>query len=136
MAFIGEKEIKTMVETGELTPGGTKLVEIEYQDGLKERLSKLMYDQIVSEERCSLEALRDKRCQPVVAIVMGAFREWGVKVGELNYISALLNRSIEFNENAATCALWSSWMPHPLSTDDVDMVTIDRVLKQSEAVKS
>lgn len=136
MAFIGEKEIKTTLETKETTPGGSKIVEVEYQDGFKERFSELMYEKIVSEEKCTLDELRDKRCQPVVALLMAALREWGVKASELPYISALLNRSLEFNRDAALCALWEKWMPRPISPDDVDLVTIDRVLRAQNESQS
>lgn len=129
MSFIGEKQVKSVETTDEKTPGGTEILKVEYEDGTREFFSKLMYDQIVTEESITLSDLRDKRVQPVVAMLLVALREWGLKLGELGYLSALLNRSLDSNRDAALQELWSKWMPRPLSVDDVDLITIDRVLK-------
>ena len=127
--------MKTSVETDEQTPGGIPLVKIEYEDGLVEFFSKLMFDQIVSDKSCSLEKLREKRCEPIVLSVQSILREWGIKAGELAYFSALLNNSLEYNRNAAVCKLWGDWMPVPLDPDEVTLTTIDRVLKNGPAIK-
>lgn len=127
--FIGQKEIEKSEDSGELTPGGVKIIKVEYKDGAVEHLSDLMFEQVVTEEATTPEQLRDKRLQPVVAVVLAALREWGVKMSELGYMSALLNRSLEFNKDTALCELWAEWMPKPLSPDDVDLITVDRLLR-------
>ena len=127
--FIGPKEIKTTEKTEETTPSGSPVIKVTYHDGAVERIASAMYEKIATEEKCSLEELRSKRCQPVVAVLLLVLNEWGVKLGELGYISALLNQSLEFNKDAALRELWSQWMPKPITPDDVDLLTVDRVLK-------
>ena len=56
-------------------------------------------------------------------------REWGLKVGELPYFSQLLNGLLDFNRDSAMIYLISEYMPKPLSLDDVDLITVDRILK-------
>lgn len=130
MPFIGEKEVKLSEKTEDTTPGGVPIIKVMYADGNVEMFSELMFEKIVTEEPQDLAKLRDARCQPVVAVILTVMREWGVKLGELGYISALLNNSLEFNKTNALAELFTKWMPRPLSIDDVDLVTIDRILKE------
>lgn len=132
MQFIGDKKIKQTKDTNEKTPGGVEILQVEYEDGLSERFSKLMYDQVVSEESCDLSQLREKRVKYVVSSVLALLREYGVRVGDTPYLSVLLNQSLNFNVEEATKELWGQWMPRPLSLDDVDLVTVDRVLSSQK----
>lgn len=128
--YIGPKIIKTTEETDETTAGGSKIIKVTYEDGYVEHFSQLMYDKIVSEEPCTLEELRDKRCVPVANFILSAFREWGLQLGELDYVSMLANRSLEESQKEALRLLWSDWMPKPLSIDNVTLIAVDRLLKQ------
>jgi hypothetical protein len=130
--FIGEKKIKNVDRTEETTAGGVPIVKVEYADDSIEFFSERMYEKIASKHSCSLSELRDNRIQPIVEEVLSLLRDWGVKVGELSYFSSMLNRSLDYNTNQATAELWSQWMPKPLSLDDVDLVSIDRVLKSKK----
>lgn len=127
--FIGEKQIKFVSETGEKTPTGTDIVRVEYQDDTIEHFSKLMFEKIVSEEKCDLTKLRDKRLTPVVELVLTILRDWGVKIGELPYFGALINQSLQYNSDEALIKLVSKYMPKPKSLDDVDYITVDRILR-------
>ena len=127
--FIGTRAIKITEETNETTPGGTKIIKVTYEDDHVEHFSQLMYDKVISEEACTLDQLRDKRCEPVAALMLSAFREWGVPFGDLDYISQLANRSLIYNQQQAICLLWSDWMPKPLSVEDVTIIAMDRLLK-------
>jgi len=127
--YIGSKKIKETVETEEKTPSGFNLIEVEFEDGTKEWFSPLMFNKIVSEESCDVSILRDRRISPVIEVMLTILRDWGIKMGELPYLSVLLNQSLDFNQREAMQELWSQWMPKPLSLDDVDMITVDRVLK-------
>lgn len=120
--YIGQKQIENTQRTN-------NLVSVEYQDGTKEILSELMFDKIVSEEPCDLTALREKRIQPVVVEILKVMRNWGVKLGELEYLSILLQTSIEENQKAALKELWRPLLPNLQTTDDVDLITVDTVLK-------
>jgi len=121
--YIGEKKIKEIKDIDE------KVYEVEYEDGLKEVLSKLMYNSIVSEEVCDATKLREKRIFPVVQAILGVLRDWGIKLSELQYMSAVLNQSLQVNEKEALKELWLNWIPSLNTVDDVDLIAIDRVLK-------
>ena len=127
--YIGQKKIKQTLPLEEKTPGGIMIVECEYEDGIKEYFSVLMYNEIVSKEPCDLSELRDKRLNPIVRELLKILCDWGIKLGELQYMSSLLNQSLMFNEKEALVELWSKWMPRPLSPDEVDLITINRLLK-------
>ena len=120
--FIGNKKIQTVSESGNET------VEL-YQDGSQEILSTLMYKEIVSEIACDATALREKRITPIVSDVLKVLRNWGIKLNELPYMSAVLNESLKQNELEALKELWIKWIPTLRSLDDIDLVSIDRVLK-------
>ena len=126
--FIGDKKIKETRETADKTPGGTAIVEVEYEDGQVEKFSQLTYDLVASDKSCDATSLREKRVQPVVATVLAILREYGIKVGDTPYFAALLNLSLNNNVEEATKILWATVMPKPQTLDDVDFVTIDRVL--------
>lgn len=127
--FIGEKKVKDSKETGETTPSGVPLVEVQYVDGTAECLSKLMFDQVLAEKACDLTELREKRLEVVLRAVLELMRDWGLRVGETPYFGALLNQSLNYSVEEATKTLWATVMLKPLSLDDVDLVTVDRVLK-------
>ena len=71
--------------------------------------------------------------EPVVSVLLTALREWGIQIGELGFLSMLLNNSLEYNKNQAICKLWGQYMPQPLSPDDVSMIVIDRVLSHGKS---
>lgn len=128
--YIGGKKIQEAVLSGEQTPGGVDIIKVTYEDGTVEMFSSLMFLGLPSDEACDLSALRDKRVQPCVQAVLAGMRDWGIKVGETPYFGALLNQSLNFNVEEATKELWSKYMPRPLTLDDVDLVTVDLVLKE------
>lgn len=122
MKYIGDKQIKNY-HCDEMT------CEVEYTDSKKETLSKIMFDEIVAEDKCDATTLRDKRVRPVVAQVLGVMRLWGIKTGEVGYFSTLLNQSLMNNENEALKQLWKGVIPTLQSLDDVDLGAVDRILK-------
>jgi len=130
--FIGAKKIKLIKETEEKTTGGYPITKIIFEDNNVQYVSDVMFKRVVSDKPCDESELRDKRVGPVVEIVLAVFRDWGIKVGELPYFSALLNKSLEYNSNSALIGLVSGYMPKPNSLDDVDYCTIDRILRNQQ----
>lgn len=129
--YIGQKKIKE-TKVAEKTSNGIEVVEVQYEDETKERFSKLMFDTIASETSCDATQLRDKRIQPIVKAVLEILRDWGIKLSELQYMSLLLDTSIKENEKEAMRELWSERLPDLLDTEDIDMITIDAVLKSKK----
>lgn len=127
--FLGAKQVSEAEATDERTPGGTRILKVSFEDGTEEHISELMYEVSVTGEASGPSELRDRRCKAVVAIVLAALREWGVKASELGYFSALLNASLDANRNAALNYLWGQHGPKLLDPDDVSLITIDRVLR-------
>src|SRR3990167_6450334 len=127
--YIGEKKVSTITDSEFKTHGGIPVMVVEYEDGIKENFSALMLDKIVTETSCDATQLREKRLQPIVEQVLGILADWGIKLSELGYMSVLLNQSIDFNQKEALVKLWSLWGTKLLAPDDIDMITIDRVLK-------
>ena len=110
---------------------GTPIMQVTYDDGKVEHLSKLMFEKVADHKPCDATALRDKRVQPIVKIVLGLLKEWGIKTGELPYFGSLINQSLDYNYNQALLKLVGKYMPTPLTLDDVDYLTIDRILKET-----
>jgi len=134
MSYIGSKQIKTTENTGEFTPGNIELVRVIFEDGTSELFSDLMYQKIVSESACDASELREKRVVPVVSVLLAVLREWGIKLSELSYMSALLNQSLDANQKEAINLLWSDWIPKPNNPDEVDLIAIDRILKNKQQI--
>ena len=126
--YIGNRKVKSVKETQNKTAGGINILEVHFEDRI-EKFSKLMFDNIVSEKPCNLTELRDKRVDPVVQIVLAVLREWGIKVGELDNIMLKVNQSLNYNNNQALLKLLGQWMPDPKSLDDVDLLTLDDILR-------
>lgn len=127
--FIGGKKILEVKPTEQKTPGGAEILEVLFEDETSQFFSKLMLDNIITENKIDETELRNKRVDPIVEVILTILREYGVKTGELPYFSALLNKSLDYNSNQALLKLLGKWMPQPLSLDDVDFITIDRILK-------
>ena len=64
--------------------------------------------------------------------VLKTMRNWGIRLSELAYFSILLETSINENVKEAQNELWGSYMPRPLSPDEVSLITIDKVLKSKK----
>ena len=128
MSFIGPNKVKSHKDI----KGEIPLVEVTYDNGVVEHLSKLMFDEIISEEKCDLTELREKRVAPAVAQILEIIRNWGLKVNEMPYMDALLKTSLEENVKAAQNELLGKWMPEPNTPDEVDFITIDRILRSKK----
>lgn len=133
--FIGKTKIQEVRDVEDKTPGGFPIKEVVFEDGRIEWYSNLMYNNIVSDSRCDDTELRDKRIHPIVQVILAILRDWGVKTGELPYLSALLNQSLESNTTEAVKEMWSKFMPKPRDLDEVDLITVDRVLKSIKDAK-
>ena len=127
--YIGEKKVANIIDSGAKTHGGIPVMIVLYEDNSKELFSSWMIDKIVSETSCDLTALREKRLTPVVEQILNLLRDWGVKFNELPYMSMSLNQSLDFNHKEALIKLWRAWGPKLLSPDDVDLITVDNVLR-------
>lgn len=127
--YIGEKKVSDITDSGVKTPGDVSVMEVKYEDGSKEVFSSLMLNRIISETACDLTMLRDKRVSLVVEGILNLLRDWGIKLSELPYMSLLLNQSLDFNQKEALLKLWAAWGAKLQSPDDVDLITIDRVLR-------
>jgi hypothetical protein len=127
--YIGDKKIKESKETEEKTISGNPIVEVTFEDKSVQHFSKMMFDKIASKEKSDATQLRDKRLASVLKIVLAVLRDWGVTTGELPYFSVLLNQSLQYNADQALLKLVSKYMPKPKSLDEVDYMTIDRILK-------
>lgn len=127
--YIGQKRILTLEELKEETFGGQKLYKIQYLDGSEEQFSVLMLDKVCTEKAVDLSQLRDMRITPVVAVVLHVLRDWGIKMAELSYFSTVLNQSLAYNHQEALNLLLGEWMPAPKDPEEVDLVTIDRILR-------
>lgn len=130
--FIGKKQVLEHSVSDEKTAAGNEIIIVKYKDETVEHLSKTMYDAVVSPTVSDDTQLRDRRIKPVVEMVLSIMREWGIKTGELQYFSILLNSSLDYNTNQALLKLVSEFTPNPLSLDDIDLITIDRILKAKE----
>lgn len=127
--WVGDKKIKGTTVLEEKTPAGVDLIEVEYTNGKKEVFSKTMLDVMVHTKACDASELQERRIHPVVGSMLAMLREYGVKVGELSYMSTLLNQSMNNNKDEAEKELWSKFLPTIQSLDDVDLITVDRVLR-------
>jgi len=126
--YIGEKQIVQAIQD-------KSVYTIEYADGTKELLSQLMIDKVVSDEPCDLTALRDKRLAPIVEETLKVLRNWGLKMSELQQFSLLLSNSIDFNEKKALVEVLNEYTgSQMLSPDEMDMLTIDKILKNSKTL--
>jgi hypothetical protein len=65
----------------------------------------------------------------IVDIILFSLREWGVKIGEIDKITMLLAQSLTYNSNQALLSLIGDYMPKPLSLDEMDLLVIDKILK-------
>ncbi len=134
--YIGKKLITEQSIADEKTAAGNDIIKVKYADDTIEFFSKTMFDVCVSDDKCDETALREKRIKPVVEMVLSIMREWGIKTGELPYFSVLLNSSLDYNTNQALLELVSQYMPKPLSLDEVDLLTVDRILKALDKPKA
>jgi hypothetical protein len=133
--FIGKKKIKETKVAEQKTPMGNAIVEVDYEDGTKEFIAQCMFDKVVSIEQEDETKLQDKRVNTIVDIILFSLREWGVKIGEIDKITMLLAQSLTYNSNQALLSLVGDYMPKPLTLDEVDLLVIDKILKDKNGSK-
>jgi uncharacterized membrane-anchored protein YjiN (DUF445 family) len=126
--YIGGKKIKE-AKPAEKTSNGIEVVDVVYTDNSVETLSKLMYDKITSEKSCDLTTLRERRMEPVVQEMLAVLMKWGIKTSELQYMSVLLNTSLQESEKEAIKELWLPLIPNLKDIEDVDLIAVDKVLR-------
>lgn len=127
--YIGGRKIKHHENTKETTHGGTPLVRVEFANGDAEFISKLTFDNVVTENPIEPTELRERRVDPVIEKTLALLREHTILIGDLSYFALKLNQSLNYNTDQAQITLFEEWMPRPNSLDDVDLSTIDRILK-------
>ena len=121
--FIGPREIKGEPVEAE------NLVTVEYKDGTSEILSKLMYDITLSKKACDLTELMEKRIKPIVKETLTIMRNYGMKLSEVSHFLKFITEMLEINEEAAIVELWKPLNKTIQRSDDIDLISIDKVLK-------
>ena len=126
--FIGSKRILGIIPSGKISVGG-EIVEVKFLDGSSERMTKLMFDSIVSETETNLTLLRDKRLYPVVKEMLTLLLKWGVKIGETDYLFNITIESINRNIKKGEEKLWRK------EKGDVTMFDLDDEIRKDEIRK-
>ena len=126
--FIGSKRILGIIPSGKISVGG-EIVEVKFLDGSSERMTKLMFDSIVSETETNLTLLRDKRLYPVVKEMLTLLLKWGVKIGETDYLFNITIESINRNIKKGEEKLWRK------EKGDVTMFDLDDEIRKDEICK-
>lgn len=105
--YIGKKEVSKVNNTGETTPLGCEIFEVEYVDGSKETLTKKILDVVLDDKECDLTELRRRRVEPVAKEMLVLLREANLKVGEVDFLLTLFTESINQNSEQASNKLWN-----------------------------
>lgn len=130
--YIGNKKIKNIELSDQVTHGGVNILVVTYKDDTQEQFSALMLAKVITERAIDASPLRDLRVTPVVAICLEVLRDWGIKMSELSYFATTLNQSLNYNHNQALLVLLSKWMIKPNDSEEIDLVTIDRILRDTK----
>lgn len=133
--YVGDKRITALDEILGTTPTGHKIYQVTFKDGSQEYISELMLEKVATDRSKNPSELRDLRVFPVVQVVLAVLRDWGIKMSELPYFSAVLNQSLDTNHKQALNQLFAAWMPKPRDPEDIDLITIDRILKTIDGAK-
>lgn len=107
--FVGHKKIKNVKVSEEfLTPRGSTMVELEYEDGTREFLTSPMVEAVMTDEPLDPSALRDKRVIAVCKEILDVFGEYDPKLNEWDHIAQTIKMSIEGNFSRAEEVLWKT----------------------------
>lgn len=84
--YIEDKKIVTVALLEEKTPNELEMVEVHFEDGTKEKMPKMRFELIVTEQKSDATSVRKNLIARISALCFGSFHEYGVKMGEVNEI--------------------------------------------------
>lgn len=105
--YLGNKKVLSVNETGDTTPLGSKIYEVNLEDGSIEVVTEKILNYVVDTKECDLTELRRRRVEPVVKEMLVLLREANMKIGDLDYLLSLFTESINQNNNEASNKLWN-----------------------------
>ena len=104
-----------------------KNIELEYQSGEKEIVSKKLYTAGVTEKVSDLTSLRERRMKPVLESILSVLLDYDIKpfepMNEIDFILSGIKTSYEANFRKADEKKWG------LSPDKLKFSDIDKALK-------
>lgn len=106
--FVGPRKVFTVSISETLkTNGGNDVVEINYEGGFREIMSKKTFEIIVSDKPCDLTQLREKRIAPLIAQLMDVVAENDIKAADIETVKTRFEGELYNSFNRATHYLWT-----------------------------
>lgn len=122
--YVGPKKVVDNTSLDEKLVTGESLFEVKYEDGSKEILTDRMFVATAKDAPVDATTLRDNRVFPVVARVLELLLNWGLKVDEVDYLMAVLTRSVNSNLQAADAKVWGK------QRGEITLMDLDKHLRE------
>ena len=112
--FFGQKEILEKEVDGE-----KNVAILNFTDGTKEVTTFKAMEACESETPSDATKMRELQCTPLAKAVLGLFLDYNIKLGDLDYVNALVVRSLEENIRLAMKKKWNGRHQDELTLGDV-----------------
>ena len=107
--YIGSDKIKNVVvKEGDLTPRGSHVLEVTFENDTKKLVAAPLMDYIISDEVLDPSALRDRHVQVICAEILEIFGEFDLRVSDFDHVTQVLKMSLEDQFEKAETALWKT----------------------------
>ncbi len=122
--YIGPNKVKDNVVLDEKLPTGEDLIDITYESGKKELLTRRTFEAVVKNEPSDLTTLRGARIIPLVQEMLTSMLNWGVKVDEVEFAMSLLTNSINQNLKESDTRVWGK------ERSEITLIDMDKLLRK------
>lgn len=105
--FVGAEKVVVVADIAQKTPSGSDMVEVTYESGRKEILTKKFYELVVTEVASDATIVHRTKMNALMPAVKLVICEYDLKVGEIQSFLQVLANGIDDNFSRATNYLWT-----------------------------
>lgn len=128
--YIEKKRVIGVVELDEKTSAKSDMVEVNFEDGTKEKMPKARFELIATPEVSDATKVLEKLKARVGAVLFGMLHEYGVKWGEVNQMSDAMVKLCENGMEKASDILWGYDKPG-IPLNEINKILLENHAKQN-----
>lgn len=121
--YIGEDKVKSKKELeGQATPSGENLLEVTFDSGKKEIMSKRRFDALVGFKKSDASKARQKLVKKISGEIYALMVEYGLRLEEVNAVQDAVVALANDGLGKASDILWG------VAAHDRDLLMINKIL--------
>lgn len=139
VSYIGSDKVIIVAETDEVTPMGSPIVEVTFENGAVMMMPKKTYEIVVTDVASDASIVRRAKFNQMVPAIKSLICEFDLKVSEIQPLLQEIAASIDNNFARATNYAWtkndSLYIPNSNPLFDRSILEADSIIRSIDEVK-